>query len=503
MDTFKYKSSFASPLVKIANHELDKYISLAGLESLKELMPDEINLKNNPDLIGASLNAAVLGRVNLNGDSVSNGVGVKLAKSFLYKFVDSNHNRNRIVGSIVNTGFSEFGTNKLITPDKAIKSEDPINISLAIVLYKIVLPEAYIKLIEDSADPTSANYGTLSASWELLFADYDIAVGNKNVVEAQIYSSEEDKKKLEPYLKANGGSGEKDGKNVYRVIKGDFLIGTGIGLVQHPAAAVKGLVLASSDSTETFDVKSKNNISQLENQNVNSLDQTISKQRMKISNIKDITDESLKQAVATAADIRDFIESELKQKSEEWVKEKTEKDRLIKEANDKYNSLAEESKKNQKTLESIQVELQKLQNEKETKDKQEKFNQRMASIDETYELDNEDREVISKAIVTLATDEAFVEYEKSLAKLLRHKNKAWKAAEAKKAAEAAEAAKKNTQTTTAAANNDTTVNDALDNAKKDKVQITNAAEPDKQSLKEKYSKYFDEDSFEVSYGRKK
>lgn len=524
MKDFKYKSTFASSLTKISNTDLDKYLSLANLDALKALIPKGLDLENNLDLIGAALNSAVAGRMNLNGDSVSNETGVAMANSFLYKFVDSNHNRNRIIGSIVNTGFSEFGSNKIITAEEALKSKDPFNISLAIILYRLVLPDEFIELLLDAADPTSANYGRLSASWEILFNDYDIAVGSKNVAEAKVISDPEEKEKLEEYLQVNKGSGKKDGDNVYRVIKGDFIIGTGIGLVEHPAAPVKGLTLASINSdNKTVDTckskfedsstlsfsgfpdANKNNISHLNKEDVNSLDKSIdtNKTIMKISKITDITDESLKQAAAS--DMREFIESELKKESDKWTAEKNSKETAIKESTEKYESLAKEHETLKSTVSTLQAELKKFQDEKEAQAKQEKFTQRMASLDETYDLDNDDREVISKAVLALTTDESFVEYEKSLAKLLKHKNKAFKAAEAKKAEDAkkaAEEAEKNKTKPTQESLASQTAENALENATKDKVTVPNASEPGKQTLKEKYAKAFSEEGYEVVTRRK-
>src|SRR5690348_2368292 len=102
MNKFKYKSIFASPISKVGNVELDRYLSVANLQNLKSLMPKEIDLQNNPDLIGICLNAAVANRVNKNGDCITNETATKLAKTFLWKFCDSSHNRNRLVGTICN-----------------------------------------------------------------------------------------------------------------------------------------------------------------------------------------------------------------------------------------------------------------------------------------------------------------------------------------------------------------------------------------------------------------
>lgn len=493
---FKYKTSFASSITKITNAELDKYISLAGLESLKELMPKEIDFSINKDLIGAALNAVVIGRSNLNGDAVTNEVGIKVAKSFLYKFVDSLHKRSRIIGTIVNSGYSEFGSNKILTEEEVLKTKDPVNVSLAILLYKLILPDEYIELIEGSADPSSADFGRISGSWEVIFNDYDIAIGGRNVSEATVYTEEKDKKELEKYLQAEGGPGKKDNEYVYRIIKGDFIIASGLGLVDSPASDVKGLTLIEANINDN-----RNNISHSESLVVNKLDKKESDKTkiMKISTITDLTDESVKQCVAS--DLREFIETELKKKSEEWVKEKTEKDRLIQEANQKFESISAEHKTTQETLKTIQAELQKLKDEKEAQAKQEKFNQRMASIDETYELDNDSKAVIAKQIKDLS-DEDYAEYEKSLAALMKDKKKMdpakKKEMEKKMAEEKMMKEEKKEKESTASV-----VDKALETADKDKIKTPNAAEPGTESLKDKFNKAFADDQFEIVIGRKK
>ena len=294
---FKYKTSFASRIQKISNTELDKYISLAGLEQLKDLMPNSVKLNGNPDLIGIALNCAVANKVNLNGDSITNETATKIVDNFIHKFVDSSHNRTRIIGCIVNSGFSTFGSNKLVSKEDVIKTNDPINISLACLLWKATLNDEFIKLLEESVDETSANYGRLSGSWELYFNEYDIAIGpSRNLSEAQIIN-EEEKDKFEPYLQASGGNGKKDDKFVYRIIKGEMLIPGGIGLVEFPAAAVKGLNIINNDKNIEETNKSNSNITDIsQNQNNSVIENDNLKNKeinkaMTIKTIKELTDE--------------------------------------------------------------------------------------------------------------------------------------------------------------------------------------------------------------------
>jgi HD-GYP domain-containing protein (c-di-GMP phosphodiesterase class II) len=122
---------------------------------------------------------------------------------------------------------------------------------------------------------------------------------------------------------------------------------------------------------------------------------------MKIENINQITDELLKQV--TASSISDFIQEELKKASEVFVAEKNEKDNAIKAAQEKYESLSTESGKVKEELEKLKAILAQLEEEKAAKIKEEAFNVRMASLDEEYDLTDEDRQVINHHIEVTIT----------------------------------------------------------------------------------------------------
>ena len=197
MKEFKYKSTFAGNIIKISNDEVDKYISKAGLEKLKPLLPEDVDLSKNPDFIAVVLNAAVAGRVNANGDAITNETAINTARNFVNKYVNIEHNRDRVKGVIINYGFSKFGSNDLLTEEEARSSTDPFNISLAVLLWKLTLGDKFVELLEESVDPTSSNYQKVNASWELLFSDFDIGVGTKNINESKIVTAEKEKKELE------------------------------------------------------------------------------------------------------------------------------------------------------------------------------------------------------------------------------------------------------------------------------------------------------------------
>lgn len=463
---FKYKTSFSCQVEKIISDDIDKYIALAGLDKLKELFPKNIDLNVNKDLIGLVANCAVAGRMNANGDSISNQTAINIAKNFVLKYCDIGHKRDMVKGVIVNYGFSKFGSNELLTEEEAAQYKEPFNISLAIILWKPTLNDTFIKLLESSVDPTSDKYNSLSLSWELLFADYDIVIGTKNISESQIVTSEEDKKILEPLLQANGGAGkDKDGKLIYRMIKGenksDFLIPSGIGLVGHPAAEVKGIELIEAEEIQTCEAhghfieqcscgqtinqcrciskdkeikivnngcakcKNKENFP-IENKSViaNDTNDDIIK-NMKITKIEDINPENLKSSEAASA-IIEFINEEMRKADSKFTAEKQSAETATKNLSD-----------TQAALEKVQKELQELNQKVQAKESEELYNQRMSYFDETYVLAQEERQAIASDIKGVDA-ETFEKIKNRYEIFLKDKSK--EAVKAKE--EAAEAAKK-------------------------------------------------------------
>jgi hypothetical protein len=435
---YPYKSVFAANLSKVSNEDLDQYISKASLDKLKPLMPLNVDLEKNSDLIACVLNAAVAGRKNQNGDGITSKSAIRISENFINKYVNIGHKKDLIKGCIVNAGFSKFGSDELISKEQAEISTDPFNISIAFVLWKTTLNKSFISLLEDSVDPTSGKYKQISGSWEILFKDYDIAVGDKNIKDAEIVSDEEGKSQLEKYLQSKGGTGEKDGKFVYRVIKGetndDFLIPAGIGLVENPAADVRGLEIVTTEDRPLNQVDTPEKqqfISQTETVGVienNEITQT--KFMDKITKIEDINNEVLKQSNASNL-VHEFITQKIQEENIKFIQEQGK----VKEAEKNLQDTQAELKK-------VQTDLSKIQAEMNAKAAQELFTQRMTYFDDTYEISPEERQAIASEIKDLDND-TFEKAKNKFDIFLKEKSKA--AIEAKKnaaAAEEAEAAKK-------------------------------------------------------------
>ena len=248
-EEFKYTTIFSSTVKPLVSEEKDEYLAMASLIEIGDFIPD-IDTSKNIDLLPIAFNACVANRVNKNGDVVDTSTALTIAKDFINKPINVEHNRERVVGVIVNAGFSEFGTDKVLKAEEIKDLKRPFNITLGGIVWKVVSSEL-ADIIEEASDPTSDSYMKVSASWELGFSDYNIIVlkeGEKNIAEAEIIADVEKVEEMKSVLKAFGGSGKlDDGRNIYRQVINNVLP-LGIGLTENPAADVQGVAI--SEETE-------------------------------------------------------------------------------------------------------------------------------------------------------------------------------------------------------------------------------------------------------------
>ena len=505
---FKYTTTFANLQIKpVVSEEKDKYLSLASVANLKKFLPD-IDTDKNIDLLPIAFDACVVNRVNKNGDVINSTTAAEILKNFINKPINIEHDRSRVIGCILTANFSKFGNNESLADLDVKDMKEPFYITLGGVMWKIINPQL-ANLVEESNDPSSENYMKVSASWELGFSDYDLVLldkNNKNLEDAKFITDEVQKDKLSKNLKALGGTGKIDNTTyIYRQVIGD-VIPLGIGLTSNPAADVQGVAVKDNDEIAVIDFKSKedesdssdiheNNISQNDENTVNQ-EGVINRIIMKIENINQITDELLKQVKASS--VTDFIQEELKKASEVFVAEKNEKDLAIKATNEKYEALSTESEKIKEELERVKAALIKFEEEKVAKANEEAFNLRMASFDEEFDLSDEDRQVLATDIKDL-NEEAFAAYKNKMAVLMKEKNKAAKKAkedEMKKtqASEIKEEVKASVSSEQSATE---VVDEVLDNSNVEKNSIPNSTATADVSLREKYSKAFGLEGFDI------
>ena len=518
---FQHKTIFSSNIRPLVQEEKDKYLAMASLLDVGEFIP-KVDTEKNIDLLPIAFNACVINRVNKNGDVVDTSTAFDMYQSFINKPINIEHNRERVVGVILEAGFSEFGSDKMIDAEELKDEKKPFNITLGGVVWKIVDNEL-ADIIEDSSDPTSQNYMKVSASWELGFSDYDLVIlneGEKNIENGEFITAEEKIEELRDKLQGLGGNGKTDdGKMVYRHVVSN-VVPLGIGLTESPAADVKGIAAKKEkeylekkpkkasipNDTKISEEVEKNEdiISQSTKENVNTTSSNKKNEDsfiMKINSVKDITTESLQSIEASA--IHEFIEEQLKQASEKFAEEKTAKDNALKESDEKYQTLSTDHETLKEDMEKVQSNLSELQNEKTEREQQERFNQRMAQMDEEYELTDADREVIASDIKDMS-DEDFGAYQKKMTVLLSAKDrKAIEAAqtetEATKEEAKVETVVEEVKASVENTAEDTTevVEEAINKAQEQPLEVPVSAPAEEPTMYDKYKNAFGLDQFET------
>jgi hypothetical protein len=375
MDKFKYTTSFSSAVKPLISEERDKYLASASLEEIGNFIPN-VDTDKNIDLLPIAFNACVVNRANRNGDVIDTETAISVYKDFINKPINIEHNRNRVVGVILTAGFSEFGTDKPLTEDEVKGGAKPFNITLGGVVWRVA-HEDLAYLIEESSDPTSENYLKVSASWELGFSDYSIVkvVGEgKNIENGEIISDKEKIEKIKNNLKSLGGEGKIDDDLIYRLVIGD-VVPLGIGLTENPAADVKGVATKQEDEDENLLIN-KNKSSQDTETNVNNEESQLEKSQtnidMKITSLKDITDESLKTMEASM--VSDFIETELKKKCDEYESEKDKLEASLEESKKDLETLTTENDTLKTGFESLKTEVEEMKTERAAQMAEAKFN---------------------------------------------------------------------------------------------------------------------------------
>ena len=485
----KYTTIFSSNVKPVVSEEKDKYLALASAVEVAQFIP-EVDEKQ-VDLLPIAFNAFVANRVNKNGDVVDTDTAMAFYKDFKNKPINIEHNRDRVIGTILTAGFSEFGTDKPLTEEEVKEVKGPFNVTLGGVVWKVV-NQRIADIIEESADPSSEDYMKISASWELGFKDYNLVLlegSDKNIENGLIVDNVDEVASMEKDLKALGGEGKtKDGMSVYRKVVGE-VVPLGIGLTETPAADVKG-VSTKKNAEEPQEEKTFAEVdktSQIEQKNV--IIQNEEKTIMKIESIKDITNDSLKELSASA--VSDFIESELKEASERFSAEKAQVETNLKEAQEKIEAVTTDYDKMKTELDSVTEKLGALETEKAEKEAEELFSQRMASLDEKYALEAEDREVLATQIKDLDV-EGWDAFAKNIEVLLRDKSRevlAKKEDEASKEAEVEEESKASEEV----------VEDAIDRGEQDTDVVPASTQASEGSTYDKYKNAFSVDQFDISY----
>ena len=445
---FLYKTSFENIVTASVNFDKNILLSQASLEPLKTLIPSTVNLDKNVDLVGAAFNAAVVNRFNKNGDGIDTNTAIAFKKYFIHKPTNIEHKKQRVVGHIVNSAFSSYGDNRILSDEDVRGSLTPFNIALAAVVYKTVDREFADALME-SNNPDSNLFERISASWEIGFNEYYVAIGSSDLKQAEIITKKEQIDEFKKYLKGFDGPGTlNDGTPIFRLVTGR-IYPLGIGFTSNPAADVQGVII---DDGESETIKQDTEAEQNEYIEVNSLDllnlndkifsqhelNTVNNTKTKIMDLEQIIS-ALKAVLAAekqdsnkfteeaVASISAKIAEGIKLKNEE-IKQDMEKAEVEKaEAISQAEKLKKDLEENNKKLSETVAKLNELESTMSAKAAQEIYSSRMSLLDSEYDFDDIDRQYLAKEISALDTaDEAFASYKEKLAIVYRHKSKAFK-----------------------------------------------------------------------------
>ena len=539
--SFKYKTRLDG--ISFACHKLGDtdfpLLSKASLDELKKLSPN-IDIENNPDLLGVSFNLAVPNMINNNGDGISGATASKIAKRFLHKYLNIEHNKKRVVGHITNYSFNDFKDNKFMSDDEAAQTLDPIYLSVAGVIYRTV-DKSFTSLMLRNSDKSDKFNNAISASWEIGFSSYYLAIGSQSLKEAEIVTDAAQVQELSQFLKAKGGSGKmNDGTPIYRLIVGE-IYPLGGGFTTNPAAQVNGVVAFDNDASislkdseddkeddkeeENQDIETEESSADFQQEVAAFLTNKKSNSISVIKNVKNINHMDLEKLISelkSALLEKKFGEEAVASMTSQFVDAIKQKDAEYRESLSAAKTAKEQAEKlyneTVASVESIKSELSKTQEElnqikKVQADEQAlaRQNARVAELDSAFDLSDEDRKLVIGEVQALdASEEAFASYKEKFNAIWKHKNKeAIKAQQAeieKKISEQVEARLKEVSkasTVTAevkAEEQKPDVDAALESAK-----ATNTA-PDSKisgepSLREKFAKAFSRENISVSYSK--
>jgi len=208
-------------------------------------------------------------------------------------------------------------------------------------------------------------------------------------------------------------------------------------LTETPAAEVKGIITTDNSDEESVNLKlvkvgseeEEKKCDKIQSENVIVEEASINL-IMKITDIKDINENSMKELSASA--VTDFIAEKIAENSEVWKKQVDEKEALATNLNEQIAQLQAQLDELKKSKDDSELALNELKNQIAAKEAEEIFQARMASIDSEYDLTDEDREIIAEDLKAFASEEDFQKWFKKFSTLASAKNKAAKKAMAEK-----------------------------------------------------------------------
>lgn len=441
----KYSAKFESYARAVPCQNKQKSgLAIASLDSIVGVFSEDEKerLRKNPDLLLIASNLALANFANKNFDAVTTEDLLSVSEKFEYKQINSEHSRQDVKGFIDEVGWALYPSNELIDEENVLISETPVQLVIGGYLWRVVDPEL-CNLIEEASNENSQNYQKVSTSFELLFEYYDICISpTLNIKDGRlIKQADSEFEKFDKVLPQNGGKGKEGGLNVFRVLRD--ILPVGAGIVRNPASGIKGIAVVGPNSELKDDepeadppeetsageniLEKDKEISVNENKSTNTI--------MVISSINDIEAQfeaftKLPAKEATAS-IQKIMESKILELSTEYAaKEKAKDEALANETKAKADLEARASGLG-KAVEELQAKLDEIERKQSAAANEAAFNSRMAALDETFDLDDDDRAILVDEVKALESDAAFMPWMDKKKKLMKEKTKAYKAEKAK------------------------------------------------------------------------
>jgi hypothetical protein len=513
----KYTAKFEYEVSASAGSIEGLQISEASLDNLKPLIPESVDLERNIDLLGVAFNAAVVNSFNKNGDGIDSKSAVEIKDYFVHKPTNIEHNRDQVVGHIVSSGFSSYEDSRILSNQEVLSSSEPLNISLAAVVYRNAntqLSEMLEGISEEEGVPT-----VISTSWELGFNEFAVAIGSKDLKDCEVVYGEE-AENLKENLQAFGGEGKlEDGRECHRLVVGE-IFPLGVAFTTKPAANVSGVVVANEDIKKNKElVAEKENFNKIKNKSSQKHKNIVIQNKETLLNME--TEKLLHSLEAllnekrrendfseeAVASISKLVNDVIIEKSTEW-KSQVEEAQLQKkeleasqvELSDKFDLINDELKNTKEKLES-------LEEENSVRDAAQAFDGRMEALSSEYDLESGDLEVIASEVKALSAEEdSFASYKEKFSKIWAHKNKEFikSQAEELEAKIEAEVQKRLSSKSEESVSEETeeVVEAALDNAEEKEENIPNnntESVESEETLSDQFAKAFSAENISIKY----
>lgn len=428
----KYTARFehvitASDIKRYSNFNISK----ASQQELSKHVPF-IDYSNSLDLLGLAFDVALVNTFNKNGDGINSMGAIKMKQSLKHKPINIEHNRDIIVGHILEGKFTDTNFKKELKEEDVANSNNPFNITLGGVLYKIVAKDLS-KILIDIQEGKETDF-SIASSWEVGFDSFFAAVGGDYISECEIIDDESEIESLSAYMKSFGGKGYlNDGRKINRLINPEGeLVFLGAGLTKYPAANVGPVYAYNYKDTKKSEDESishfnKSNVIDLKSKeifmNKEEIVKLIEEAVASSDSSKIMNQESVANTTAKIADA--IIESNKK-----FIEKKEEAEANLKEANEKAILQEEAISSLQKQIDEASLALNEANKKIEAFEKQsqealakEEFNARMSLIDDKFDLSDKDREILASQISAISSNEEFDSFAKNLEVLMSEKLK--------------------------------------------------------------------------------